>query len=125
MNTQAPAHDGTGPSAASNTNTSSKNKTSLALLDDPIFKAIHNAFLLGWSLMELKSRVQITACTLSLNPDLVIDALKNQPASTQPGSQPQSAAPPQSQDDQNNPPDSIDSLLENVVLKDVIPWKDV
>jgi hypothetical protein len=119
MNSQAPTHDGTGPSAASNTNTSSKNKTSLALLDDPIFKAIHNAFLLGWSLMELKSRVQITACTLSLNPDLVIDALKNQPASTQPGSQ------PQSQDDQNNPPDSIDSLLENVVLKDVIAWKDV
>src|SRR5947209_2895933 len=124
MNSQAPTHDGTGPSAASNTNTSSKNKTSLALLDDPIFKAIHNAFLLGWSLMELKSRVQITACTLSLNPDLVIDAL-NPPASTQPGSQPQSAAPPQSQDDQNNPPDSIDSLLENVVLKDVIAWKDV
>ncbi|MFL5658514.1 MAG: hypothetical protein ACJ8CB_30555 [Ktedonobacteraceae bacterium] len=125
MNSQAPTHDGTGPSAASNTNTSSKNKTSLALLNDPIFKTIHNAFLLGWSLMELKSRVQITACTLSLNPDLVIDALKNPPASTQPGSQPQSAAPPQPQDDQNNPPDSIDSLLENVVLKDVIAWKDV
>src|SRR5947209_10021777 len=119
MNSQAPTHDGTGPSAASNTNTSSKNKTSLALLDDPIFKAIHNAFLLGWSLMELKSRIQITVCTLSLNPDVVIDALKNPPVSTQPDSQPQSQA------DQNNPPDSIDSLLENVVLKDVIAWKDV
>src|SRR5437868_11760639 len=113
-------------SAASNTaHTSPNSKTSTTLLSDPTFQLIHNAFLLGWSLMELKSRVQITACTLSLNPDLVINALKNPPASTQPGSQPQSAAPPQSQDDQNNPPDSIDSLLENVVLKDVIAWKDV
>src|SRR5439155_18055306 len=105
MNSQAPTYDGTGPSTASNTGNPSKNKTSMVLLNDPIFKAIHNAFLLGWSLMELKSRVQITACTLSLNPDVVIDTL-NPSASTQPGSQSQSAAPPQSQDDQNNPPDS-------------------
>ena len=116
MNGQAPTQTSASAPATSNTNTSANIK---ALLNDLNFKAIHNAFLLGWSLMELKSRVQITACTLSLNPDVVIDALKNQPVSTQPDSQ------SQSQDDQNNPPDSIDSLLENVVLKDVIAWKDV
>jgi hypothetical protein len=116
MNGQAPTQTSASAPATSNTNTSANIK---ALLNDLNFKAIHNAFLLGWSLMELKSRVQITACTLSLNPDIVIDALKNQPVSTQPDSQ------SQSQDDQNNPPDSIDSLLENVVLKDVITWKDV
>src|SRR5438105_8501688 len=125
MNSQAPTYDGTGPSTASNTGNPSKNKTSMVLLNDPIFKAIHNAFLLGWGLMELKSRVQIAACTLSLNPDVVIDVLKNLPASTQPDSQSQSVAQPQPQDDQNNPPDSIDSLLENIVLKDVIAWKHV
>src|SRR6266566_7127249 len=92
-----------GTSAASNTNTSPNNKATTTLLSDPTFQAVHNALLLGWSLMELKSRVQITASTLSLDPDLVIDALKNPSASIQPCSQ------PQSQDDQNNPPDSIDS----------------
>src|SRR5438045_2918090 len=116
MNGQAPTQTSASTPATSNTNTSANIN---ALLNDLNFKAIHNAFLLGWSLMELKSRVQITACTLSLNPDVVIDALKNQSVSTQPDSQ------SQSQDDQNNPPGSIDSLLENVVLKDVIAWKDV
>src|SRR5947208_3836908 len=93
-------------SVASNTaHTSPNSKTATTLLSDPTFQLIHNAFLLGWSLMELKSRIQITACILSLNPDVVIDALKNQPVSTQPDSQ------SQSQYDQNNPPHSIDSSL--------------
>jgi hypothetical protein len=34
-----------------------------ALLEDDIFLAIHNAFLLGWSIVELKSRIQIAACS--------------------------------------------------------------
>src|SRR5437588_479600 len=106
-------------SVASNTaHTSPNSKTSTTLLSDPTFQLIHNAFLLGWSLKELKSRIQITACILSLNPDAVINTL-HQLTSTQSDSQ------PQPQDNQNNLPDSIDSLLQNVVLKDVIPWKDV
>ncbi len=125
MSSQASAKVGPGPLTASNTNTSSNNKT---LLSDPTFQAIHNAFLLGWNLMELKSRIQITACILSLNPGVVKNALNPvasiQPAA-QPPSQPIATAQPQSETGQNNPPDSIDSLLENVVLKDVIAWKDV
>src|SRR5438874_5604186 len=126
-----------GTSAASNTNTSPNNKATTTLLSDPTFQAVHNALLLGWSLMELKSRVQITASTLSLDPGVVINIL-NQPTSTQPDSQSPSQTDQkdlpaltqdnslaQSQDDQHNPPDSIDSLLENVVLKDVIALKDV
>lgn len=125
MNGQASTQTSASAPATSNTNTSPNNKAPTTLLSDLTFQAVHNAFLLGWSLMELKSRIQITACTLSLNPDVVIDILKKSPASTQPDSQSQSVAQPQSQDDQNNPPDSIDSLLENIVLKDVIAWKDV
>jgi len=74
-----------GTSAASNTNTSPNNKATTTLLSDPAFQAVHNALLLGWSLMELKSRVQITASTLSLDPGVVINIL-NQLTSTQPDS---------------------------------------
>ena len=48
--------------------------------EDATLTAIHNAFLLGWSLMELKSRVQIAACNVALDSILII--------------QPQSADPP-------------------------------
>src|SRR5437588_2322611 len=119
MDSNNPPPSQPGASAASNAAHNSPNsKTSTTLLSDPTFQLIHNAFLLGWSLMELKSRIQITACILSLNPDAVINTL-HQLTSTQSDSQ------PQPQDNQNNLPDSIDSLLENIVLKDVIPWKDV
>ena len=41
---------------------------SSVLLNDPTFSAIHDAFLLGWGLIELKSRVQIAAMSTSLSP---------------------------------------------------------
>ena len=37
-----------------------------ALLDDPIFSAVHDAFQLGWSIIELKSRIQIAALSTSI-----------------------------------------------------------
>jgi hypothetical protein len=39
---------------------------SSVLLNDPMFCAIHDAFLIGWGLIELKSRVQIAAMSASL-----------------------------------------------------------
>src|SRR5438477_12481964 len=112
MDSNNPPPSQPGASAASNAAHNSPNsKTSTTLLSDPTFQLIHNAFLMGWSLMELKSRIQIKACILSLNLDAVINAL-HQLTATQPDSQ------PQSQSDQNNQHDSIDSSLENVVLKD-------
>ena len=143
-----------GASAASNTaHTSPNNKTPTTLLSDPTFQLIHNAFLLGWSLMELRSRIQTMACILLLPRDTVISTLEkqaistqidsqsqsqaaqsqpqagqnnpsastpvNSPAPSQSGPQPQAATQTQSQDKQNNLLDSIESLLENVVLKDV------
>jgi hypothetical protein len=37
-----------------------------ALTNDPIFSAVHDAFLLGWSIIELKSRIQIAALSTSI-----------------------------------------------------------
>jgi hypothetical protein len=56
MASQAPAQ-GT-PNVASGRSTD--------LLKDSTFAAIHDVFLLGWSLIELKSRIQIVACNLLL-----------------------------------------------------------
>lgn len=44
------------------------NVRSSALLNDPTFSTIHDAFLMGWGLIELKSRVQIAALSTSLSP---------------------------------------------------------
>lgn len=52
--------------AQGSTNTSAAaitpDKRFAALLSDPIFATIHNAYLIGSSLTELKGRVQLTAC---------------------------------------------------------------
>jgi hypothetical protein len=37
-----------------------------ALNDDPIFSAVHDAFQLGWSIIELKSRIQIAALSTTI-----------------------------------------------------------
>jgi len=37
-----------------------------ALTNDPIFSNVHNAFQLGWSIIELKSRIQIAALSSSI-----------------------------------------------------------
>ena len=40
--------------------------SSTSLSEDPIFSAVHNAFQLGWSIIELKSRIQIAALSTSI-----------------------------------------------------------
>ncbi|HYX50299.1 MAG TPA: hypothetical protein VE843_11185, partial [Ktedonobacteraceae bacterium] len=42
------------------------NDNPAALIDDPIFSAVHDAFQLGWSIIELKSRIQIAALSTSI-----------------------------------------------------------
>jgi hypothetical protein len=37
-----------------------------SLSEDPIFSAVHDAFQLGWSIIELKSRIQIAALSTSI-----------------------------------------------------------
>jgi hypothetical protein len=69
-------------------------KLSAALLKDDIFLAIHNAFLLGWSILELKSRIQIAAC----NPEQIDHTISSQAKS-------------QSQ--------SIETLIKGIVLADL------
>jgi hypothetical protein len=39
---------------------------SSSLTEDPIFSAVHDAFQLGWSIIELKSRIQIAALSTSI-----------------------------------------------------------
>jgi hypothetical protein len=39
---------------------------SSALINDPVFSNLHNAFQLGWSIIELKSRIQIAALSTSI-----------------------------------------------------------
>ena len=60
MNVQAPNQNGSTPGtpAAPGGNT---------LLSDPAFTAIHDAFQMGWSLIELKSRLQIAAVGISVS----------------------------------------------------------
>ena len=93
----------TSPNAPSN--------SSSALSNDPIFTAIHNAFLLGWSIMELKSRVQITACNLALDAIIFNQQSSSLVASIN--------LPLAGDSTGNQQPDVIDALLKNIVLKDV------
>src|SRR5205085_4264083 len=44
-------------------NSTSSNQPAQSLLSDSTFSLLHHAFLLGWSVTELKSRVRIAACS--------------------------------------------------------------
>src|SRR6266576_1748030 len=67
---QAPSQNGTPSDAPSNSDVPPR-----VLLEDPIFRPIHDAFQMGWNIIELKSRLQIAsvrsnitgATTLRLN----------------------------------------------------------
>lgn len=83
------------------------------LLNDPIFAALHNAFLLGWNLMELKSRVQLTACNLSL------DSLTYDQSTSRFTANIFQLAPPPADGASLEQPSVIDAVLKNIVLKDV------
>jgi len=62
MNGQAPNQNGSTPG----TPVPPGGKPS-ALLDDPIFSAIHDALQMGWSIIELKSRLQVAAMSTSIS----------------------------------------------------------
>lgn len=100
---------------------------------DPFSTAIHNAILLGWSLMELKSRIQITASTLMLD-SIIFNQQSSSFVATITGPLPNNGAanmqpPPATAtgDQQSQPtassvevqPDVIDALLKNVILNDI------
>lgn len=103
---------GQAPAQGTATAATTSNKHSTALLNDPTFADIHDVFLLGWSLVELKSRIQIMACNLSLD-SITFDkststfsaSVLNASSSTGNTSQQQ--------------PNVIDAALNNIVLKDV------
>ena len=62
MNGQAPNQNGSTPG----TPVTPGGKPSI-LLDDPIFSAIHDALQMGWSIIELKSRLQVAAMSTSIS----------------------------------------------------------
>jgi hypothetical protein len=70
--------------APTNTSSGSQKGSASALFADPTFVAIHDAFLLGWSLFELRSRILIAA----------VEAFKTDPTSSPPAqpSQPASSS---------------------------------
>jgi hypothetical protein len=111
---QAPVSGGTSVSPASTT----PDKRYAALLNDPVFAAIHNAFLLGASLVELKSRVQIAACNISLKPlDTITFDEKTSTFITSVLKASSSIA-----DITLQQPNVIDAVLDNIVLKDAAQW---
>jgi lambda repressor-like predicted transcriptional regulator len=87
-------------------------KRTAALLSDPIFAAIHDAFLLGSSLAELKGRIQIAACNSALDAITFDKDTSTFRASTAATSPPASSPPKQQ-------PNVINSLLNDIVLNTV------
>jgi hypothetical protein len=88
----------------------SQKGSSSALFNDDTFVAIHDAFLLGWSLFELRSRVLIASVpAFTTKPASSVPAQPNQPAN-----QPNVPAP------QNKAVAELASELVTLVMKDVI-----
>lgn len=87
-------------------------KRAAALLSDPIFASIHDAFLLGSSLAELKGRIQIVACNSAL--DAVTFDKDTSTFRSAPGASPRpaSGAPKQQ-------PNVINALLDDIVLNTI------
>ena len=100
------------PAPVAATAASASHKRSTALLNDPTFEGIHDIFLLGWSLVELKSRVQITGCNLSLDSFTFDKSTSTFSASVL-------NAPSSTRDTSQQQPSTIDEVLTNIVLKDV------
>ena len=101
--------------------------------NDPLATTIHNAILLGWSIMELKSRVQIAASNVLID-SIIFNQQNNSFIASITGPLPNDGtmnAPPQPTTDNPQPqsqsadvevqPDVIDALLKNVILSDIEP----
>lgn len=100
------------PPQAGNVASTTPDKRYATLLNDPIFKGIHNAYLLGSSIVELKARIQIAACDSSLG-GVTFDIESSTLRPVFRSSNPASANTSEQQ------PNVIDSLLNNIVLKNV------
>ena len=98
------------PPAPMNTSSNSQKGSSSALFADPTFVAIHDAFLLGWSLVELRSRILIAA----------VEAFKTDPTSSPPAQPSQPAGPPVVLNPQIKEVVDQASYLVESLLKDVI-----
>jgi hypothetical protein len=98
------------PPAPTNTSSSSQKGSSSVLFADPTFVAIHDAFLLGWSLFELRSRILIAA----------VEAFKADPTSSPPAQPSQPAGPPVVLNPQSKEVIGQASYLVEFLLKDVI-----
>src|SRR5437588_11374278 len=79
------------------------------LLNDSIFKGIHNAFLMGASIVELKARIQVSAC------DSLLAAVTFDSSTSTISPIFQSSSLPKQQ------PNATDYLLNKIVLKDLAP----
>jgi lambda repressor-like predicted transcriptional regulator len=87
-------------------------KRTAALLNDSVFAAIHDAFLLGASLIELKGRVQVAACNSALDTVTLDKATATFHAGT-------AAAPPPARGTPKQQPNVINALLNNIVLSTI------
>src|SRR6266480_3157286 len=58
---QAPSQNGTPSDAPSNSDVPPR-----VLLEDPIFRPIHDAFQMGWNIIELKSRLQLASVSSNI-----------------------------------------------------------
>ena len=85
-----------------------------ALLNDPISKGIHNAYLMGASIVELKARIQVAACDSLLGAVTWNGSTLTLSLSAESSSSSATDTPTQL-------PNAIDSLLSDIVLKDVAP----
>src|SRR5262249_30464138 len=111
-------------------------KRTAALLNDSIFAAIHDAFLLGSSLAELKGRIQVAACNSALVGSITVDkgtsTLGTSPVASRTSSvasPPSASAAPKQQPDaapKQQPgatsklqPNVINALLKNIVLSPI------
>ena len=89
----------------------------VGLLNDATFAAVHNAFLIGGSLIELKGRIQVEACNSSLD-QITFDKDNSTFSANRAGQVSTSAA-----DGGKLPlqPNAIDSLINNIVLQSTTP----
>ena len=80
-----------------------------ALLNDSIFKGIHNAYLMGASIVELKARIEVAVC------DSLLDAVTFDNSTSTFSPVFDGSSIPKQQ------PNAIDDLLNKIVLKDLAP----
>jgi hypothetical protein len=99
---QDPPQDG---NAASTT----PDKRYTVLLNDSIFKGIHNAYLMGASIVELKARIEVAVC------DSLLGAVTFDSDTSTFGPVFHDSYIPKQQ------PNAIDDLLNKIVLKDLAP----